>query len=136
MSMSDKNAEREIDAMTDGPVAQVAPAPTGTVNTDAAARAYQANLAAKKSPQPAAQVAQATNAGGQLKTQWRPDVALVLSLFLPGAGQYYKGQTSTGVFWFLFVVIGYVFFIPGIVIHLCCIIDAAVSNPEPEVQRT
>ena len=50
-SESDKNAEREIDAMTDG---QVAPTPTGTSNTAAAARAKEFNLAAKKSP-PAAQ---------------------------------------------------------------------------------
>ena len=50
-SESDKNAEREIDAMTDG---QVAPTPTGTSNAAAVARAKEANLAAKKSP-PAAQ---------------------------------------------------------------------------------
>jgi TM2 domain-containing membrane protein YozV len=63
---------------------------------------------------------------------WSPGVAAVLSLFIPGAGQMYKGDTLTGLAWLVIVVIGYVMFIlPGIVLHVCCIIGAASGTPPP-----
>jgi hypothetical protein len=67
--------------------------------------------------------------------RWSPGVAAVLSFFVPGLGQIYKGQIIRGFFWLLIVVgLGYVlesclFFIPGVIIHLFCIIGAASGDP-------
>ena len=62
--------------------------------------------------------------------KWSPGVAAVLSLVIPGAGQMYKGQIFNGLAWLFFVIIGYAFFIvPGIVLHLCCIVGASMGDP-------
>jgi TM2 domain-containing membrane protein YozV len=57
---------------------------------------------------------------------WSPGVAAVLSFLLPGLGQVYKGQILGGLVWLVFVIGGYLLFIiPGIVLHLVCVIAAA-----------
>lgn len=67
---------------------------------------------------------------------WSPGVAAVLSLVIPGAGQMYKGQVFKGLAWLLVVAIGYVAFIlPGVVLHVCCIIGASLGNPEKQRQQ-
>jgi len=49
---------------------------------------------------------------------------------IPGAGQIYKGQPINGIVWFVLTVAGYIaFIIPGVVLHLCCIIGAAMGDP-------
>lgn len=61
---------------------------------------------------------------------WSPGVAAVLSLIIPGAGQMYKGQVGKGLFHLLVVVVGYALFIvPGLILHILCIIDATRGNP-------
>ena len=53
-------------------------------------------------------------------------VAAVLSLLIPGAGQMYRGRVGIGLAWLFFTVIGYCcFIIPGLVLHLFCILMAA-----------
>ncbi len=37
--------------------------------------------------------------------------AAVLSLFIPGAGQMYKGRVGQGIAWMILTVLGYLFFI-------------------------
>lgn len=62
---------------------------------------------------------------------WSPGVAAVLSLVIPGAGQMYKGQIFNGLLWLVFVVIGYLLFIiPGLILHLLCILGAASGKPK------
>ena len=62
--------------------------------------------------------------------KWSPGVAAVLSLVIPGAGQMYKGQILNGLVWLFFVVVGYALLIvPGIILHLCCIIGASMGDP-------
>ncbi len=62
--------------------------------------------------------------------KWNPGIAAILSLLIPGAGQMYKGQVGNGLVWFVVVVVGYVFFIlPGLILHLCCIVGAASGDP-------
>jgi TM2 domain-containing membrane protein YozV len=57
-------------------------------------------------------------------------VAAVLSLFIPGAGQMYKGRVGQGIVWLIFTVIGYfMMIIPGIILHLICIFHAASMEP-------
>lgn len=64
---------------------------------------------------------------------WSPGVAAVLSLIIPGAGQMYKGQVGNGIVWLIVVVIGYVaFVVPGVVLHLACIVGASQGNPYAE----
>ena len=56
-------------------------------------------------------------------------LAAILSLFIPGLGQMYKGQILNGIAWFFIVAIGYVFFvIPGLILHICCILGAASGS--------
>jgi TM2 domain-containing membrane protein YozV len=59
--------------------------------------------------------------------------AAVLSLFIPGAGQMYKGNTAKGFGWLLGAGIGYMLLIvPGIIVHIVCIFNAATSDPADE----
>lgn len=52
-------------------------------------------------------------------------VAAVMSFFIPGLGQIFRGQIMEAVFWFIFCVVGYVVFFPiGIVVHVACIAKA------------
>ena len=61
---------------------------------------------------------------------WSPGVAAVLSFFVPGLGQIYKGQIAEGLFCLILVSAGYFFFIlPGIVLHICVIVGATRGKP-------
>ena len=63
---------------------------------------------------------------------WSPGVAAVLSLVLPGAGHMYKGQVTNGLVWLLVVTVGYVALIlPGLILHVCCVISAAREEASP-----
>jgi hypothetical protein len=69
--------------------------------------------------------------------KWSPGVAAVLSFFVPGLGQLYKGQIINGIVWFLFVGLGYLALIlPGLILHLLCIVGAASGNPWTEGKTT
>ena len=53
-----------------------------------------------------------------------------MSLVIPGAGQMYKGQVVNGLVWLVVVLIGYVLFIlPGVALHIACILGAASGDP-------
>lgn len=72
--------------------------------------------------------APATPAAPQPK--WNAGVAAVLSLVIPGAGQMYKGQVGNGLVWLIFVVAGYfMLVVPGLILHLFCILGAASGDP-------
>jgi hypothetical protein len=61
---------------------------------------------------------------------WSPGVAALLSFFIPGAGQIYKGQVGRGLFYLIVVVAGYaLLIIPGLILHILVIVDAASGNP-------
>jgi hypothetical protein len=61
---------------------------------------------------------------------WNPGVAAVLSFLIPGLGQMYKGQVLSGLCLFIMVLVGYVFcVVPGLLLHLFCIIGAASGDP-------
>lgn len=61
-------------------------------------------------------------------------IAALLSLIIPGAGQMYRGKVMSGLLWLLFTFIGYAaMIIPGIVLHLMCIV-AAGSGMREQVQ--
>jgi TM2 domain-containing membrane protein YozV len=60
---------------------------------------------------------------------WNPGVAAVLSLVIPGAGQMYKGNVGAGIAWLFCTIFAYfMLVIPGLVVHLICIINAASSG--------
>jgi hypothetical protein len=60
---------------------------------------------------------------------WNPAVAGLLSFFIPGVGQLYKGNVGTGIVWFFAVIIGYAFLIvPGLILHIICICTAASGD--------
>lgn len=66
----------------------------------------------------------------QAERKWIPGVAAVLSLFIPGAGQMYKGHIGRGLFWLIITVIGYCcLIIPGLILHVLCIVTAASGDP-------
>ncbi|MGE0756074.1 MAG: hypothetical protein AB7O38_03600 [Pirellulaceae bacterium] len=61
--------------------------------------------------------------------RWSRLVAMLLSLVLPGLGQLYKRQAINGLVWFIIVLSGYfAFIVPGIVLHICCILGAGMGN--------
>jgi TM2 domain-containing membrane protein YozV len=61
-------------------------------------------------------------------------VAAVLSLVIPGAGQMYKGQVFNGLLWLVVVAIGYfMLIVPGLILHLLCILGAASGKPKSVV---
>ncbi|MBS0209553.1 MAG: DUF4339 domain-containing protein [Planctomycetes bacterium] len=69
-----------------------------------------------------------TNVGRHYK-RWSKGTAMVLSFLWPGLGQIYKGELLGGLAWMFFVVVGYAFLIiPGLVLHLLCIIGAGMGN--------
>lgn len=68
---------------------------------------------------------------------WSPGLAAVLSFFVPGLGQLYKGQIIGGILWFLFVCIGYAaLIVPGLILHFFCVLGAVSGNPWTEGKTT
>ena len=64
-----------------------------------------------------------------VQQSWNPGVAALLSFIIPGAGQLYKGNVGAGILWFFAVGLGYILFIiPGIILHIICIVSAASSD--------
>ena len=56
-------------------------------------------------------------------------IAALLSFILPGAGQMYKGNVGVGIFWLFVVVLGYCcFVIPGIILHIVCIVNTQIPT--------
>lgn len=54
-----------------------------------------------------------------------PGVAALLSFLWPGAGHIYCGEVGAGIGWMMATFVGYVaFIIPGIILHICCIVAA------------
>jgi hypothetical protein len=77
----------------------------------------QTALAPQPTPQPV-QIQQWTNTNA---TQ-----AALLSFFVPGLGQMCSGRVPAGLLWMMFTCLGYVcFIVPGIVLHILCVINAA-----------
>jgi len=69
--------------------------------------------------------------------RWSPGLAAVLSFFVPGLGQLYKGQILNGIVWFLVVGIGYLaLIVPGLVLHFFCVLGALSGNPWTEGRTT
>ncbi|MEM1013800.1 MAG: hypothetical protein AAGI46_16465 [Planctomycetota bacterium] len=58
-------------------------------------------------------------------------VAALLSLLIPGVGQMVNGKVGAGIVWLIGTFIGYLLFIvPGLILHIICIVDAANSSPQ------
>ena len=56
-----------------------------------------------------------------------PGLAAVLSVFMPGAGQLYAGRMVGALLWFLAVSAGYYLVLPGLILHVFCVVSAASS---------
>jgi hypothetical protein len=54
-----------------------------------------------------------------------PTLAAVLSAFVPGAGHAYTGHAVSAVLWFLVVGMGYALVVPGLLLHVWCMVSAA-----------
>lgn len=62
--------------------------------------------------------------------RWSRGVAVILSLIIPGLGQMYKGQVINGLAWLVITLVGYAaLIVPGLILHLCCVIGAASGDP-------
>ena len=79
---------------------------------------------------PTVNVTQTVNQGGPYVKRWEPGIAMLLSFLIPGAGQLYKGQALAGIVWFFAVCFGYlILIIPGLLLHLGCIVEAGMGDP-------
>jgi TM2 domain-containing membrane protein YozV len=54
-----------------------------------------------------------------------PGLAALLSTLVPGAGQAYTGRWLAGLLWLFAVTAGYTLLLPGLILHLLCIVSAA-----------
>ncbi|HSI76845.1 MAG TPA: hypothetical protein VK957_13165 [Lunatimonas sp.] len=63
--------------------------------------------------------------------KWDVGTAAFLSFLIPGWGQMYKGQIRAGIIWLVVTVAGYFFMlIPGLFIHIICILEAGYVKPD------
>lgn len=46
-----------------------------------------------------------------------PSMAALVAVLFPGAGHIYAGHIGAGLLWMLFIIMGYVFVFPGLVLH-------------------
>ena len=54
-----------------------------------------------------------------------PGLAAFISFLLPGTGQMYGGKVGKGIIWLIAGVLGYwLWVVPGVIIHICCIVNA------------
>jgi len=52
-----------------------------------------------------------------------PGIAVILSIFLPGAGSMYAERVGKGIAYLIFTGIGYACLIlPGVILHICSIV--------------
>ena len=112
LAQQDKHLERILtaDPVSASAQAQMAPAPLVLGDSPAGGNVVVIN-------QPPARL-------------WSPGLAAVLSFFLPGLGQLYKGQIINGVVWFFAVMFGYAALIlPGLILHFFCVLGALSGNP-------
>jgi hypothetical protein len=73
------------------------------------------------------------NTSPNRERKWNPGVAGILSLVIPGTGQMYKGEVGLGVIWLIVTILGYcLFIIPGMILHLICVLKAASGDPYKE----
>ena len=63
--------------------------------------------------------------------------ASLLSLIIPGAGQMFYGHVFRGLLWLVLVCVGYLaLVVPGLILHLACILCAAgIRPPSPRRYR-
>lgn len=67
---------------------------------------------------------------------WNPGVAAVLSFFIPGLGQIYKGKIGTGILFLVLTIVGYAaFIVPGLLAHIAIIVDAYRGPSAQEQQQ-
>lgn len=52
-------------------------------------------------------------------------VAAICSFFCPGLGQLISGKPFSAVLWFGCTVMGYFFIVPGIIMHISCVVSAS-----------
>lgn len=57
-------------------------------------------------------------------------LAGLMSLFVPGLGQLYKGHLFWAAFWFLLTWPAYALIVPGFIMHTLCVYFAVTSTPE------
>lgn len=107
----------------------VAPLPNEVIRPEPAAiPAYQPPVL-QPIMQPAAAAPQSivnVHVAAPAMRRWSRGTAILLSLFVPGLGQCYKGQIINGIAWFVLTIAGYIaLIIPGIILHIMCLIGAS-----------
>lgn len=56
---------------------------------------------------------------------------MALSLIIPGSGQVYAGRPLAGLAWFIAVTLGYLLIVPGILLHILCVLSALAAVHSP-----
>lgn len=67
----------------------------------------------------------------------KPAIAAVLSAVVPGAGHVYTGHIVAALMWFMVVGIGYALVVPGLLLHIWCMVSAArTASPRLAAPRS
>jgi TM2 domain-containing membrane protein YozV len=57
-------------------------------------------------------------------------LAAIINVFFPGVGQLIQERVGLGIIFFFGTIIGYIcFIVPGLIVHIICIVDAANYKP-------
>ncbi len=66
-----------------------------------------------------------------------PAAAAVLTALVPGAGHAYAGHVLAALMWFMAVGVGYALVLPGVLLHVWCMVSAARAAQAtlPELRR-
>lgn len=64
-----------------------------------------------------------------------PTQAGMLSFFVPGLGQMLSGRVPAGLLWMMFTCLGYCLIVPGIVLHVLCILNAVRMRQQQQQQQ-
>jgi hypothetical protein len=67
-----------------------------------------------------------------------PAIAAVLAAVFPGAGHLYAGRIFAAFLWFFAISLGYLMFVPGLILHLASMVSAAraAALPAPYYHAT
>jgi TM2 domain-containing membrane protein YozV len=69
--------------------------------------------------------------------RFNPILAGVMSFFIPGLGQFYKGHRWSALLWLILTLVGYRYLLlfPGLILHFFCVVSAVLGSARRDYIR-